>query len=124
MRFVTPEVVRIPLNDGKDWIEVKKFLTAGEEKKYRTRGMKRVQATAGEQADKLVEVDWVDLSFARAEAYITDWSEKKDFSMGALKALHPEDFDAIDAAIKAHIEAMDEEKKLPSGSPTPTLPSP
>lgn len=144
MRFVSPETARLELPDtvttetvegesrevrAKNWIEVKKMLTAGEEKRYRAAGFGRVsqradvaQPTAGDaaKAKNEIDVDWTALAFARALAYVVDWSEKRKFDADSLQALHPDDFKAIDDAILAHIDAMDAEKKPTAGSPRST----
>lgn len=126
MRFVAPEAVRIPLKNGTDWIEVKKELTAGEERAYRTKAFKRVSGLVDARdanRDPDVEVDWAQLAFARVEAYLVEWSEKRQITPEAIRALSGEDFAEIDALITSHIAAMSEEKKLPAGKSTETLPS-
>lgn len=115
MRFVAPETVRIDLADG-DWIEVKKELGVGEDRRYRTAGVKR--ANAKEE----VEIDWTAMALARVQTYLVDWSARdaKDkpvpVTRQAIEALAVEDFEAIDAAIQAHIAATSEEKKRQSGT--------
>jgi hypothetical protein len=125
MRFVTPESVRIPLKNGTDWIEVKKELTVGEEKKFRSAGMKNVRPGGDASA---IEIDWSEMSLARVEAYLLDWSatrpdpKNKDkvvavpVTPAAIKSLAAEDFEEIDNAIQAHIESESAAKKAKSDS--------
>jgi len=138
MRFVSPETVRIQLADGpdgsKNWIEIKKDLTAGEEKRYRSSGLRRMTARTGTDGSD-IDIDWQTMAFARVEAYLLDWSARdaKDKPImiasdkqkrDALEALDPVDFEEIDAAIQNHMTARAEEKKATTGSPTPTATSP
>lgn len=119
MRFVTPESKRLHLKDGpdgeKNWIDVKLHLTVGEEKKYRSAGFKQLtpgsDPDAAEQKDAKIDVDWSRLAFARAEAYLIDWSSKQALKRATIEALHPEDFDEIDEAIKKHIDEQAALKK-------------
>jgi hypothetical protein len=67
MRFVTPDTVQLDLSDG-HFIEVKKELTVGDEKRYRTSGFRR---SAKEDRDgKLreeIDVDFTAMAFNRVE---------------------------------------------------------
>lgn len=120
MRFVSPETVRIDLGSG-DWIDVKKELTVGEEKRMRTAGVRRVNGQAE------VDVNWAEMALARVTTYLRGWSavdEKQrpiPVTAETVQALATEDFEAIDAAIQRHIEAVAEAKKAPSGTPTLTV---
>lgn len=123
-RFVKPAVVRIPLPsppDG-DCIEVKKELTVGDQKRLEAAGMKRVQRKQanGTYAFEL-ETDWETYEIGRAEVWLTDWSGPSflnedgtpiALSFASLRALSPEAFALIDAAIDAHVAKMEQEKKL------------
>ncbi len=121
MRFVTPESVRLDLTDGA-WIEVKKDLTVGEEKRYRASGL-------GGMGGGAVGVDWEAMAFSRADAYLVDWSAKdakgKDIKLTpqAIRDLDVESFNEIDAAIMAHIGRRTEEKKAPTPTPMSLAPS-
>lgn len=128
MRFVTPDVVRIPLNNpDEDWIEVKRELSTGEEKRFRSRGLHRMTGVGRGSEDAAIDINWTDMALARVEAYLVDWSAKnpttgKDIPVTrqAIENLSNEDFELIDNAIQAHMAAMLEEKKVRSGSLTPT----
>lgn len=125
MRFVSPETTQIPLPNG-EWIEVKNDLPAIEEKRYRSAGFKRLSQRKGDgdETQNDIEIDWAALAFARVAAYLVDWGVKdasgkaKKYSFDAVKQLHPDDFDVIDQAVQAHIDARAQEKKVPSGSLT------
>lgn len=128
MRFVSPETVRINLNDGpsgeKNWIEIKKELTIGEEKKFRAAGMKNVRPGGDASA---IEIDWSEMAIARVDAYLVDWSatrpdpKNKDKFVAvpvtpqAIKSLSAEDFEEIDTAIQAHMTAEADRKKEKAG---------
>jgi hypothetical protein len=127
MRFVTPEVVRIDLKDGpngeKNWIEVKKELTVGEEKRFRSAGLTGMKPGAVSE----ISVDWGALAIGRLLAYLTDWSATKlvkgkpvavPVTRDAIEALDQADFDEIDDAIQAHIKRQADEKKVTSGANT------
>lgn len=126
MRFVVPETKRIDLRDGpdgeKNWIEIKKELTKGEDSTFRTRAMKAKVQPGETQGTVAVEIDWKLLALARVEAFLVDWSAKgpngKDLPVTpeAIAALAPESFDEIDESIQAHIAALEAEKKQPSGN--------
>lgn len=114
MRFVNPETVRLYLKAG-DWIDVKKELTVGEEKRYRSAGFRGLsQRTDGSE----IQVDWAALALARVEAYLVDWSEKRPVSREAIEDLCQGDFEEIDTLVQAHIEAMAGEKKDPTARPS------
>lgn len=121
MRFVQPDTVRIDLANG-DWIEIKKELTVGEDKRYRTAGLKRMAPATSTQRGE-VDVDWAAMAFGRVCAYLVDWSAK-DLNGKAVKitpatveSLVKADFEAIDDAILKYIEERDAEKNEPSPAP-------
>jgi hypothetical protein len=122
MRFVSPETVRINLSDGQ-WIDVKKTLTAGEEKAYRSAGFKRVSQRQDDNANE-VDIDWQAMAFARVDTYLVEWSAKKPdgkdmpLTKSAIRNLDAESFKEIDDAIVAHIDAVEEAKKTMSPGPT------
>lgn len=130
MRFVSPETVRIKLKDN-HWIEVKKDLGTGDEKRYRAAGFRGLTQIADDKGEKKQEigVDWQAIAFSRVEAYVVDWSARdaKDkplkLSRQAIEALDTESFDEIDEAVQAHIAAREEEKKQTSSASTPDVAS-
>ena len=121
MRFVKPETVRLDLSEG-DWIEIKRDLSRAEQIRLDTAGL-------GNRTGSTVAIDYVAMAYARITTYLLDWSFKgpdgKDapITKAALENLSGETFDEIDGAILKHIEAREEEKKLPKPSPISTAPS-
>jgi hypothetical protein len=113
MRFVTSESKTLHLKNGKDWIEVKNELSVGENKRYRSSGFRHVSGVgkAATEDDVRIEVKWDEVAFARVEAYLTAWSDKRPLTRAAIEALCDEDFEEIDNLIQKHIEALAEEKK-------------
>jgi hypothetical protein len=142
-----PEFDTLTLKDGpngeKNWIKVRKTLTAGEAAAYRTAGFKRItrvedttdqngnkQAADGQapaegqgKATTDVDIDWKALAFARADAYLLEWSATKKLEPSAVRALDPDDFTEIDNAIEAHIKEQLRLKKL-QAAPSTMAPSP
>ncbi len=132
MRFVTPEVVRIDLKDGpngeKNWIEIVKELSKGDDAQMRSSGLKRM--SQGDEKTTEIGVDWRALAMGRVTAYLRDWSAKhpktgKDIKCTpqAIAELATEDFDEIDEAIKKHIADLEEEKKASAGVSQPVTTS-
>lgn len=114
--FVKPESQRIDLSDGQ-WIEVKKFLTAGEELSITQAFTAMRQGREGEQPT--VEIDMKRWRIQRCSIYLLKWSlvdwEGKPVAVseGALEALSGERLREIEAAIEAHTKRMEEEKNVP-----------
>lgn len=127
MRFVTPEVERIALKDDANgqpqWIDVKRELTVGEEKRYRSAGFKQMSTAqgGGESSGPAIDVDWARLAIARVEAYLVDWSATRVDKAGKvvqvpvtranIEGLAQEDFNEIDDAIQAYVARVAESKK-------------
>jgi len=118
LRFVTPEVVRLPLSEG-DWIEVKKRLTVGEAR----------QATSSFigtfTRDGARTVNMETLGMGNVLAYLVRWSfrDSNDLpttvSLDAIKLLDLDTYREIEEAIEAHetrvaMEDAEREKKVPA----------
>lgn len=107
-------------------ITLKRHLTVGEERAVMTAGWAGVRPRTGGEAE--IRVDWNIQGFARARAYLIDWSLTDDkgvklpITAQVIETLHSDVFTIIDNAITAHVEAMAEEKKARSGgsAPSPT----
>lgn len=108
--FVKPETVRLDLPEGQ-WIEVKRRLTVGEERKAMAGLIAEVRP------DGRVTPNMDMLGKAEAMSYLVDWSLRKedgspiridtDAKMGAaIDLLDPDKFKIISEAITAHIDAM------------------
>lgn len=113
MRFVQPETVRLKLS-GDDWIDVKKRLTAGEQRSI-------FVAQYGKVKDGWREPNLEMVGKAQVLAFLLDWSlvgpdgktvniDADGKKSAALDALDVESYREIDAAITAHVEAMDVER--------------
>jgi hypothetical protein len=134
---VAPQAITInlswtdPENTAREfWVKIKKFLNVGEERMVQTAGWKGVSGVAGgEGADAEIRIDWKATSFARALAYLVDWSLEDDkhnrmpLNLNSLQALHPEVFEMIENAISSHVRAMDAEKKAKLSPTEPALTS-
>jgi hypothetical protein len=119
-RFVTPEIVRLPLSDG-DWIEVKKRLSVGEAR-YATSSFIGAFKQDGSRIPNLET-----LGMGQTLAYLVRWSfrDAQDLpvsvSLDALKALDMDTYREIEEAIEQHeqrvtLQMADQEKKLPASS--------
>jgi len=117
-RFVVPDVVRLPLSDG-DWIDVKKELNAGEQRRVFTNLVKTMQA--GEKP----ELNPEQVGKTKILEYVVAWSfgtGPQAFSASALDAIDPDSYAEIMAAVDAHDESSDkarEERK--NGRSTATI---
>ena len=134
MRFVTKvELETIHLKDSpdgtKNWIKIKKRLTAGEDREYRSAGMRRIAPSGNKNNDgsQAIEIDWTDMAMARVMAYLVEWSATEPdpkreghtrpvpVNIERIKMLDPEDFEEIDKAIGAFLDSEAERKKEMSG---------
>lgn len=111
-RFQAPEVERIPLSDG-DWIEIKRDLNAGDNRKLEAAGLKPPTVVEG----KIISpVNWETYDFERAVIFLVDWSfrDKDDkpvkLTIDALKALTTGDFNEVNTAIFRYVMTHAAEK--------------
>jgi hypothetical protein len=128
-RFAKADTDRVPLSDG-DWIEVWRDLNAGQQKRLEAAGMKDpIRLASGEV---YTPIDWERYEFERAMIFITDWSihgeddKPVKFSMDALKALKPPDFEEINHAVYTHVlnrlQEKNEQRALAGKSTPPSEP--
>lgn len=138
---VSPEDDRVDLtyNDGAIehafWVRFKKLLSIGEDRRVQTagwtgmRGVVRGKNATDADIDPEIRIDWSKQTFARAAAYLTEWSLTDDqrrplpLAVDTIAALHPSVFALIDNALTAHIEAQAQEKKPTAGGDTPSTTS-
>lgn len=105
-RFVQPEVVRLPLSDG-DWIDVKKELNAGEQRRVFSRLVKEMHF--GEKA----EVNPEQVGFSKVVEFLVGWSftdadgKSVPVSEAAISNLDGDTYAEIVKAIDAHEEQLD-----------------
>lgn len=116
-----PESVRLPLGNG-DWVEVRKYLTAGDTRRMYWRMMRR-GAGGAEKMDPLL------VSVSKIAAYVLAWSvtdaddrpidldgpEAEATILSVLDAMDPDRYRELSTAIEAHESATDEEKKILDG---------
>ena len=133
--FIDPtDVVRLPLVlKGDHWIEVKRELSFAEEQALAGAMMGDLRATGvkgkGSQNGKAEVLDasmGFDLKRYQIERYATwivAWSAKLpdgkaiEVSRDSIAILRPAVAAAIDVALDTHVEALEAEKKAPSGEP-------
>lgn len=130
---VKPESVKVDLvfvaSDGEThhfWVSLKKKLNVGEEKRVQTAGWRGMSSG---QDGGVMQIDWQKQTFARAEAYVTDWSladddgKKLPVTREVIETLNADVYKLIEQAIQKHVEDTEEEKKRPSGATSPSLTS-
>lgn len=124
VRFVTPEVVRLPLSDG-DWIDVKKELNAGETRAIFTDLVKDFEA------GKPATLDAKQVGLTKVLQYLVGWSfvdsqgRGVPISLAALQNLFADDQTEVIDAVEAHdqaIEKLREERKNARASTTVSAP--
>jgi hypothetical protein len=103
---VTPDVVRLPLSDG-DWVDVKKELNAGEQRRIFTGLVKTMQA--GEKP----ELNPDQVGVTKLVEYILGWSfhdsagNPVPFNAAALNNLDGDTYAELIKVIDAHDEAAE-----------------
>lgn len=107
--IVRPDVVRLPLSDG-DFLDVKKRLNTGE-----YRGMLMSQFREPNAGDKAV-VNLEAMGFSKVLAYVHAWSfvdfdgNPLEFNADTLRAIDPDVFAEVLAAVEKHEEASEKER--------------
>jgi len=134
-RFRKPQEHRLEL-DGGDWLLVKKYLTAGDERDLYARMYVDGSITPGEK----LRLDPVKVGLSQILAYLLDWSitdaddqpirirdQSPDFLIAALNDMDGDSFREILSAIQAHDGAMtaerEHEKKTRAGGTASSLTS-
>lgn len=109
-RFVQPSIVRLNLSND-DWLDVRRELTVGEQRKAMAKTISTMRA------DGRIEPNMEMIGKAEISAYIVDWSfvdandKRVPFSESALDNLTPADYQEVDTVVRAHIAAVEEERK-------------
>lgn len=133
MWIVAPETDRYELTAagiGDFWIVIKRELNVGEQKRLTTAGFRsmtgfgRQEPTAVGEPPRETElvIDWKQQTFVRTETYLVDWSLADDAGnklaiRDTLQLLRQPAYDAIEAAINAHVARREKEKNVPAGAP-------
>lgn len=119
-RFVQPDVVRLPLSDG-DWIDVKKELNAGEQRRVFSRLVKAMHF------NEKAEVDPEQVGLSKVVEFLVGWSftdsggKPVPVSEAAIGNLDGATYAEIVKAVDAHEEASDkarDERKNEKGDET------
>lgn len=117
-RFVTPETMRLELSEG-DWIEVKERLNLWERDSLS--GIP-IEGLGVESTKMPLEGKTYALyTLQRFKTWLVRWSftdeegKQVELSLDAIRNLDPDTADEITDALDAHIAAMEDLKKVPSG---------
>lgn len=108
-RFVQPQVMRLDLSGG-DWLDVRRELTVGEQRRAMAKAVKSMRA------DGRIEPDFQQVGKAEIAAYIVDWSfvdgndKRVPFTDDAIDNLTAAAYDEIETAVRAHIAAVEAER--------------
>lgn len=131
IRMRRPETVKLEMSHG-DWLLVKKYLTAGEQRTMFARMLR-------EETDR---INPIKVGVSRIQAYLLDWSfedadgkplnirdQPENVLASALDVIDAEAFVEVLQVIDAHITAMTEQREKEKASPfgetgtSPTSPS-
>jgi len=125
-RFVQPDIVRLDLSDG-DFIDIKKELNAGENRRVFARLVKDMRA--GEK----ITLEPEQVGLTKIVEYLIGWSftdqkgQPVEVSEGAIQNLDQESYTEIVAAIDKHEEQIEAEraakKREMAGTPTSAVTS-
>lgn len=119
-RFITTERIRINLSD-EEWIEIKKELNAGEERKQASLALVPI-VVEGKIVDR---IDWSQYELLRTSLWLVDWhihdadGKVPVLSLDSIRALDVETFEEINGAIFKHLMELAVSKKVaknPSGT--------
>jgi hypothetical protein len=109
-RFVQPDVIRLPLSDG-DYIDVKKELNAGEQRRVFSRLVKAMHFS------EKPEIDPEQVGLSKVVEYLVGWSfadaqgKPVPVSEAAISNLDGETYGEIVKAIDAHDDAVTQERE-------------
>jgi hypothetical protein len=119
-RFASGAAVKLPLSEG-DWVLVRAELTYGQQRRLATIGITGVPAAlAAEGEAPSLKVDWAAYDIERLCTWVMDWSFRDAdgdpvvVSREAVEALHPDAAAEVQAALTAHIEALEGKAGAPS----------
>jgi hypothetical protein len=123
--FVTKETKRLALSEDR-WIEVKLRLSFGEEQRIQNAYLGRMRGMDN-AAEAEMGVDFERGQVERFFVWLTDWSfcDENDKSVAvsrdAIRALDPDVVAEMEAALDAHVEAINAGKAPPNGRPKPAV---
>ena len=130
-RFASGAAVKLGLSDG-DWVLVRQELSYGQQRRLASAGLSGVpQALAEQGQGEALSIDLAAYALERLVAWVMDWSfrdadgDRVTVSREAIEALHPDTAAEINAALDAHIEALEgKAAKEPPGLSRPAATSP
>lgn len=109
------------------WLALRKRLNVGEERDILTAGWKGMTAGPTEPGGTAqININWSAQGFARAAAYIKDWSltdddgKKLSCDIDTIRSLRSEVFEVVERVLNAHVEAVQGERKTPAGETAPS----
>lgn len=115
-RFVTPDSVRLSISDG-DWIEVKKELNVGEQRRIFARLVKSMEV------GQTVKLDPEQVGRSKVVEYLIGWSltdakgKPVPVTEGAIDSMDADTFKEIREAIEAHEETQDAAREAAKNAP-------
>ena len=121
-RFASGATARLDLSDG-DWVLVRAELTYGQQRRLAASGLTGIDASA--TAGERLKVDLAAYDLERLCTWVMDWSfrdadgDRVTVSREAIEALHPDTAGEINAALDAHIEALEAKKAPPAKTAAP-----
>lgn len=128
-RFADGGQVRLPLSDG-DWIAVRRELTYGQQRRLAAAGLTGLpDALAAQGQGARLSIDLATFDLERLCTWVLDWSLRDAdgaavvVSREAIEALHPDTAAEINAALDAHVEALEAKKAPAVGATAPAASS-
>lgn len=109
-RFADGGQVRLELSDG-DWIAVRRELSYGQQRRLAASGLTGIDQAAAE--GQRLQVDLAAYDLERLALWVLDWSfrdadgDHVAVSREAIANLHPDTAAELNAALDAHIEALE-----------------
>ena len=129
-RFASGAAVKLPLTDG-DWVLVRAELTYGQQRRLSAAGLSGVPDALVQQGQgEALSLDLAAYDLERLCTWLMDWSFRDDdgdhvaVSRQTVEALHPDTAAEINAALDAHVEALEAKKAPPVGPSKPAATSP
>jgi len=129
-RFADGGQARLPLSDG-DWVAVRRELSYGQQRRLAAAGLSGVPQALVEQGQgEGLSLDLAAYDLERLSTWLLDWSFRDAdggpvvVSRQSIEALHPDTAAEINAALDAHIEALEAKKGRPGGPSKPAATSP
>jgi len=115
-RFVQPDVVRLPLSDG-EWIDVKRELNAGEQRRVFSRLVKALHF------NEKAEVNPEQVGLSKVVEYVVDWSlvdaggKRVPVSEAAIGNLDGDTYGEIVRAVDVHENEIESARELRKNDP-------